>query len=114
MDNVGYRRNQDVVERIVFEIVVERCQRPLTFPFTQPDYSSWASIFDQVCRRPMIANTGELFGTYSHTFGSHTFIENSFISGKWLTSLRMAVLKICFLKHCFDPVLFCSILWPLH
>ena len=95
MDNVGCRRSRDVVERTVFGRVVERYRRPETFPFTQPDYSTWASIFDQVCRRPVIADTGELFGTYSHTFGSHTFIENSFISGKWLTSLRVAVLKIC-------------------
>lgn len=95
MDNVGYRRSRDVVERIVFGRVVERYPRPETIPFTQRGYSTWASIFDQVCRRPVIADTGELFGTYSHTFGCHTFIENSFISGKWSTSLRVAVLKIC-------------------
>jgi hypothetical protein len=95
VDNVGCRRSRDVVERTVFGRVVERYRRPETFPFTQPDYSTSASIFDQVCRRPVIADTGELFGTYSHTFGSHTFVENSFISGKWWTSLRVAVLKIC-------------------
>ena len=95
MDNVGCRRCRDVVERTVFGRVIERCQRPETIPFIQPDYSTWASILDQNFRRPVIGDTGELFGTYSHTFGSLTFNENSFISGKWLTSLRVAVLKIC-------------------
>jgi hypothetical protein len=95
VDNVGCRKNRDVVEKTVFETVVERCQRPVAIPFTQLDYSTWASVFDQVCRRPVIADTGELFGTYSRTFGYHTSAENWPISGKLMTTLRVAVLEIC-------------------
>lgn len=95
VDNVGYRRNRDVVEKTVFGTVVEHYQPPETIPFTQLDYSTWASIFDQVCRRPVIADTGEPFGTYFHTFDFHTFIENWFISGKLTTTSRVAALEIC-------------------
>ena len=95
MDNVKCRRNRDVM-KIVFGTVVERSPSPVTIPFTQPNYSTWASIFDQVCQRPVIADTGELFGTYSHTFDFHTFAENWFISGKFTIILKVAVIEICF------------------
>ena len=67
----------------------------MTIPFTQLDYSTSASVFDRACRRPGIADTGELFGTYSHTFDFHTFVGNLFISGKSMTTLREAVLETC-------------------